>query len=500
MTGPRRPGQTGIPRIVHPLVQIILCVLLVMPLQPELATADVEPAFRVLVFSKTNGFRHPSISDGIALIEALGEERGFAVDATEDASAFTAANLADYAVVVWLNTTGNVLDSTQQSAFRNFVESGGGWVGVHSATDTEYDWPWYGILIGGDAWFATHPAIAQAAVAVEVAGHVSSQHLPAQFTVTDEWYDFQNNPRPAVQVLLTVDEASYDGGGMGSDHPIAWYHGVGSGRAWYTNLGHRPETYQDSSFQSHLLGGIEWAARQAPPRSVGPAEYELEFEGLWSPDDSILEFPGDAHFTTLIGATHDAGDALWARAELASPGIEKVAEVGSVSTLSAEIDDRIEDDRAGSEIRVAGHNSFPRRSSTRLEVDANHPEISLISMVAPSPDWFVGVSGLALLDPNGWSPGLTMDLTPHDAGTEFGATFSLGNDPTEPPRVIDRRGTPFVQAAVIGRLHFTRIPEPGSTGSGTAALFTLASLAGWNRRSARRGFRLPTRRRSTAGQ
>lgn len=220
------------------------------------------PDFRVLVFSKTVGFRHGSISDGIALIQLQGMANNFAVDLTEDASDFTAANLSQYAVVVWLSTTGNVLDDTQQAEFEAYLQAGGGYVGVHAAADCEYNWPWYGQLLGNDAWFRSHPSIQDATLDVEDATHISTAHLPASFTFRDEWYNFRNNPRPAVNVLLTIDETSYNPGNnaMGADHPIAWNHDYDGGRVWYTALGHRSQTFADSDFQTHLLGGIRWAA------------------------------------------------------------------------------------------------------------------------------------------------------------------------------------------------------------------------------------------------
>lgn len=225
-----------------------------------LATPAFAQDFSVLVFSKTSEFRHGSIPDGIAMIQALGAANDFAVDTTEDAAEFSGANLAQYAVVVWLNTTGDVLNATQQTAFQTYVESGGAWVGIHSATDTEYGWPWYGELIGGDAWFDSHPADQTATMHVEDQLHESTGHWPSSVSRFEEWYNFQNNPRASVNVLMTVDEGSYSGGNMGDDHPIAWYHEIGSGRAWYTALGHHSATYDDEGFRAHVLGGILWAA------------------------------------------------------------------------------------------------------------------------------------------------------------------------------------------------------------------------------------------------
>jgi type 1 glutamine amidotransferase len=228
---------------------------------PDGAPGGGAPALRALVFSRTLGFRHDSIPDGISTVQALGREHGFAVDATEDAGRFTAPNLARYRVIVFLNTTGDVLRGAERGALQAFVRGGGGFVGVHSATDTLYDWPWYGALVG--AYFARHPAVQAATVRVEDAVHPSTRGLPDPWTRTDEWYDFRASPRPGVHVLLTLDESSYHGGGMGADHPVAWYHDYDGGRAWYTALGHVREAYRDAAFRAHLLGGIAYAAGDA---------------------------------------------------------------------------------------------------------------------------------------------------------------------------------------------------------------------------------------------
>ncbi|HTV24928.1 MAG TPA: ThuA domain-containing protein [Polyangiaceae bacterium] len=230
--------------------------------------ANTEPPAleNVLVFSRTVGYRHDAIGVGIEAIRQLGSANGFGVVATEDAAQFTDATLAGFDVVVFLSTTSDVLDDTQQAAFQRYIQAGGGWVGVHAATDTEYDWPWYGQLIGGNAWFKSHPEIQTVTLDVEKADHASTAHLPATFQLQDEWYNFQANPRPSVTVLLRLDESSYSPGvdAMGDDHPIAWYHEFDGGRAWYTALGHRQELYQDPLFTQHLLGGIRWAAGVAP--------------------------------------------------------------------------------------------------------------------------------------------------------------------------------------------------------------------------------------------
>ncbi|MBV9374324.1 MAG: ThuA domain-containing protein [Alphaproteobacteria bacterium] len=219
---------------------------------------SADPRFTVLVFSKTAGFRHDSIPQGVAAIEALGAEHGFAVDETEDAARFSDAALARYRVIVFLNTTGDVLDAGQKAAFEGYMRSGGGFVGIHSAADTEYGWPWYGGLIG--AWFKSHPQIQRATVHVADPRHPSMKDLPAAWERTDEWYNFRTNPRGAVRVLATLDEATYSGGTMGADHPIAWCQEVKGGRSWYTGMGHTKESYAEPLFRLHLLGGMESAA------------------------------------------------------------------------------------------------------------------------------------------------------------------------------------------------------------------------------------------------
>src|SRR5262249_37052813 len=132
--------------------------------------------FAVLVFTKTTGFRHDSIPAGIAAIQAMGRAHRFTVDATEDATAFSDDNLKRYSGLVFLNTTGDILDSNQQAAFETFIRKGGGFVGVHSATDTEYEWPWYGKLIG--TYFAGHPDIQRARLVVTDPSHPSTESLP----------------------------------------------------------------------------------------------------------------------------------------------------------------------------------------------------------------------------------------------------------------------------------------------------------------------------------
>ena len=232
-------------------------------------------SYKVLVFSATAGFRHDSIPNGIAAIQALGSTNNFAVDATEDATAFSDANLAQYKAVIFLCTTGDVLtNAPQQNALQNFIGAGGGWVGIHSAADTEYSWPWYGALMG--AYFSNHPAIQNATVKVIDPVDPSTSFLPRRWVRNDEWYSFQTNPRGSVHVLATLDETTYSGGTMGFDHPLAWSHNYAGGRAWYTAMGHTQASYTEPLFLNHLLGGIKFAAgvAVADPDSTIDSNYQ----------------------------------------------------------------------------------------------------------------------------------------------------------------------------------------------------------------------------------
>jgi type 1 glutamine amidotransferase len=232
----------------------------------------------VLVFSKTAGFRHDSIPDGIATIQQLGAENDFTVDATEDAAAFTAENLQQYDAVVFLSTTGDVLDATQQQAFEEYVRAGGGYVGVHAAADTEYDWPFYGGLVG--AYFDSHPQNQTATVKVEDHDHPATAHLGDEWVRFDEWYNYRTNPRGQARVLATLDESSYSGGNMGEDHPISWCQTYESGRSFYTGLGHTKESYAEPEFRTHLLGGIQYAAGAVESDcSAAGTDYTPIFDG-----------------------------------------------------------------------------------------------------------------------------------------------------------------------------------------------------------------------------
>ncbi|MEM1096795.1 MAG: ThuA domain-containing protein, partial [Bacteroidota bacterium] len=215
--------------------------------------------YQVLVFSKTTGFRHNSIPSGIAMIERLAQNNDFDVVASEDATLFNDDDLAEFEAVIFLSTTGNILNDEQQDAFERYIQGGGGFAGIHAATDTEYDWPWYGELVG--TYFESHPpGTPTATIKVADQVHPSTAHLPKEWERTDEWYNFRENPRGKVHVLMTLDEDTYSGGTDGHDHPIAWCRPFNGGRSWYTGGGHTSASFSEPDFERHVLGGIEYAA------------------------------------------------------------------------------------------------------------------------------------------------------------------------------------------------------------------------------------------------
>lgn len=212
---------------------------------------------RVLVFSKTAGFHHASIPAGIKAVRQLGAENGFEIDTTTNADKFTEDSLQQYAAIIFLNTTGDVLNNYQEADFERYIQAGGGYVGIHSATDTEYDWGWYGLLAG--AYFESHPpGVHKASLTVKDKTFPATKGLPEKWEHTDEWYNFKKVNR-STHVLISVDEKTYQGGKMGNDHPVSWYHEYDGGRAFYTALGHTEECYTDKTFLQHILGGIQYA-------------------------------------------------------------------------------------------------------------------------------------------------------------------------------------------------------------------------------------------------
>ena len=212
---------------------------------------------RILVFSATKGYRHESIELGKLALQKLGIQNDFKVDTTENPAYFCEDSLQHYAAVVFLSTTGNVLNTEQEAHLERFIQGGGGFVGIHAASDTEYDWPWYGRMVGG--YFESHPAgVHDAKLIVQDKENLATKHLGSEWLRKDEWYNFKDL-NPATKVLLTIDEKSYEGGKNGPNHPMSWYHDYDGGRAFYTALGHTAESYSEPKFLTHILGGIRYA-------------------------------------------------------------------------------------------------------------------------------------------------------------------------------------------------------------------------------------------------
>lgn len=209
----------------------------------------------VAIFSKTMGFRHASIEEGIKSIQKLGDENGFFVDATENSDTLI-MNLKKYDGIIFLSPSGDVFTDEQQRIFKDYIQNGGGFMGIHAATTAEYDWPWYGNMIG--AYFDDHPKPQNATIQVIDHNHPATSFLDQQWHTFDEWYNFKSLSTD-IQVLMTLDETSYKGGKHGEFHPIAWYQAYDGGRVFYTALGHSEKSYTDPLFLKHILGGILYA-------------------------------------------------------------------------------------------------------------------------------------------------------------------------------------------------------------------------------------------------
>jgi type 1 glutamine amidotransferase len=268
---------------IRSLLGVAAATLMILASTGSTPAHAADAPYDVLVFSKTAAFRHDAIPAGIQLIRELGAANSFTVTTTEDSARFTATELARFEAVVFLNTTGDVLNAGQQTAFENYIRGGGGYVGVHAAADTEYDWPFYGELVG--AYFASHPAIQPATVRTENRAHAATAALSPAQTRTDEWYNFRTNPRSSARVLSTLDESSYSGGTMGADHPHTWCKTLQGGRSFYTGAGHTQSSYTEAGFRSLLLGGIRYAANRTKADCRPETGYTTLYNGAttgWS--------------------------------------------------------------------------------------------------------------------------------------------------------------------------------------------------------------------------
>jgi type 1 glutamine amidotransferase len=211
---------------------------------------------KVLIFCKTNGYHHASIAAGTVAIKKLGEENGFDVDVTEDSTKFRYKILKNYSALIFLSPTGKVFGPEEESALKKYINHGGGFLGIHAATDCEYNWQWYGDLVGG--YFKSHPKQQQANIIVVDKDNPATKGLPETWSRWDEWYNFKYL-NPNIHVLLKIDEKSYTGGENGDNHPMAWYHEYEGGRSFYIELGHTDESYSDPAYLGLLLAGIQYA-------------------------------------------------------------------------------------------------------------------------------------------------------------------------------------------------------------------------------------------------
>src|SRR6478609_5244451 len=223
--------------------------------------------FKALLFTKTDGFHHESIHEGVTAIREMAKRNNFTVDWHENAEIFNDKALANYGVVIFLNTTGNILSEEQQTAFEKLIKAGKGFVGIHCASDTEYEWAWYTKMVG--MMFKIHPQQQTAYLKIEDSNFPGMERFPKKLLWTDEWYEFSARKADDLHFLISVDEKTYapyakwgenEGKGMGAFHPISWYHNYDGGRSFYTALGHIPLTFSDPLFIDHIYGGIYWAA------------------------------------------------------------------------------------------------------------------------------------------------------------------------------------------------------------------------------------------------
>ncbi|MDP9040479.1 MAG: ThuA domain-containing protein, partial [Bacteroidota bacterium] len=200
-------------------------------------------ASRLLIFTKTAGYHHSSMSDGIRAIRNLGKENNFETDTSSDAAIFQEDSLKKYSAVIFLNTTGDLLNNYQEADFERYIQAGGGFVGIHAASDAEYDWGWYGRLVG--AYFNGHPEQQEAVLYIVDSANDGTRNLPKAWKRKDEWYNFKKIGRD-LNVLIAINENSYKGGTNGNWHPVSWFHDYDGGRAWYTAMGHTEASYTDT--------------------------------------------------------------------------------------------------------------------------------------------------------------------------------------------------------------------------------------------------------------
>ena len=268
-------------KLNRPISKLLLLMLMGIASQLGNGNAYADDGLKILNFQADNGFQHKSKSVALAMVESLGSENGWEVVSTVDAASLTKLDLSSFDVIVFNNNCGNkgaIMSAPQQLALQKYVQSGGGFVGVHCAgaiwkEGGEFQ-PWYEGLIGTK--LIDHPKVQQAKLNVEDRKHIATRHLPAEWTVTDEWHRFGSNPRKNVRVLMSVDEDSYKGKQkMNGDHPFTWCQEYDGGRSFFTSLGHTKEIYADANFQKLIKGAIVWAAGKEDPADVQTTNDDL---------------------------------------------------------------------------------------------------------------------------------------------------------------------------------------------------------------------------------
>jgi hypothetical protein len=246
-------------------LRLSLCLAIAIANSSSAAIAQKQ--FKALVVTTTNGWHHESLHSGVIALKELANRNFFDVVLFEDPNSFNDKFLEQFQVVIFLNTTGDIFNPDQQKALEKFIQSGKGFVGIHSASDTEYEWEWYTKLVG--RMFHIHPTIQTAKLQVVDSTFPGLQAFEGGKLWTEEWYEYSAAKSNDLKVVLSVDETTYNpkvqwgnkkGEGMGKSHPIAWYQNFDGGRSFYTGLGHLPTNFSNQAFLDHLYGGIVWAA------------------------------------------------------------------------------------------------------------------------------------------------------------------------------------------------------------------------------------------------
>ena len=413
---------------------------------------DPNARFRILIFSKTAGFRHSSIDEGIAAVRLLGQQNNFQVDAIEESSLFTDDVLALYDGVLWLSTTGDTLNDTQQAAFERYIQHGGGYIGIHSAADGEYLWPWYGRFVGG--YFRNHPnGTPTATVVREDATHPSTAHLLDRWTRVDEWYNYQGIVNPVVNgggvdysprnsgvhVLLTMDESTYaeaDGSdGVDDDHPIAWCNRYDGGRMWYTGMGHTEASFVNADFLKHVLGGIETAVAEIPDAACGNRAPTATASA--SPASGIAPLT-----TTLtVDATDPDGDDLTYAWDFNGDGTTD-------STLQSPTRTFADPGTYTASVIVTDEHGVATLATTSVEAFENQAPVTLSALSPAAPNgqdgWYVGPVTVTLSATDN-AGGSGVDKTEYriDGGawTTYSGPFAVGSDG---PHTVGYRSTDLV--------------------------------------------------------